>query len=191
MCFEQNKLRMINGNQNHWPIEVWIQNHTQNQSGKWWMENENTGWSNFCGNSSRQFKMRLSSVCGLHVPVCTPYNVWACSDETTDGHLRDLLPDLDQGISPLWFWVWFWIQQHVVSTIHDYHDCDKIISMMCRLLDNCVIIECDLRASQTFFPCYGGHFLRPYQQPPPPLEHDQKLCQGWRNRNEMDPRVPS
>ena len=43
------------------------------------MENDNIGWSNFCGNSSRQFKMRLSSVCGLHVPVCTPYNVWACS----------------------------------------------------------------------------------------------------------------
>ena len=28
MCLEQNKLRMMTGNQNHQPIEVWIQNHT-------------------------------------------------------------------------------------------------------------------------------------------------------------------
>ena len=37
--------------------------------------------------------MSLSSACGLHVPVCTPYNA---SDEMTDALLGDLLPDLDQ-----------------------------------------------------------------------------------------------
>ena len=29
--------------------------------------------------SLKQVKMRLSSVCGLHVPAWPPYNAWACS----------------------------------------------------------------------------------------------------------------
>lgn len=33
--------------------------------------------------------MSLSSMCGLHVPVCTPYNASAAPDETTDIFLRD------------------------------------------------------------------------------------------------------
>ena len=43
------------------------------------VENHTTGWSKFDVMSLKQVKMRLSSVCGLHVPVWPPYNAWACS----------------------------------------------------------------------------------------------------------------
>ena len=43
------------------------------------VENHTTGWSNFDVMSLKQVKMRLSSVCGLHVPVWPHYNAWACS----------------------------------------------------------------------------------------------------------------
>ena len=48
-----------------------------------------------------QLIMCLSSVYGPRVPVCSPYNVRACSWWDDGWFLGDLLPDLDQGISEL------------------------------------------------------------------------------------------
>ena len=73
MCWQQNHTKIINGNQIYQHMEVWIWSHTQK------VENHTTGWSNFDVMSLKQVKMRLSSVCGLHVPVWPPYNAWACS----------------------------------------------------------------------------------------------------------------
>lgn len=41
--------------------------------------------------SLKQVNMRLSCVCGLHLPVGPPYNTWAPPDEAEDGLLKDLL----------------------------------------------------------------------------------------------------
>lgn len=50
-----------------------------------------------------QLEMILSGLCGHHVLVCLPDNVGAVlhAIHRTDGVLRDLRPDLDQGIGEL------------------------------------------------------------------------------------------
>ena len=74
MCWQQNHTKIINGNQIYQHMEVWIWSHTHIK-----VDNHTKGWSNFDEMSLKQVKMRLSSVCGLHVPVWPPDNAWACS----------------------------------------------------------------------------------------------------------------
>ena len=93
---------MINVNQNYYPMEVWIWNHTQNKSGK----------SHY---RLIQVKMRLSSACGL------PTTPGHAPDEAADVLLRDLLPDLDLSISQLLDSLWCKVAL-VDGTRHDVPD---------------------------------------------------------------------
>lgn len=58
--------------------------------------------------------MRPNSVCGLHVLACIPTMSDHAPDETMDALLRNLLPDMDQGISRILDSLWrlrsAWIQ---------------------------------------------------------------------------------
>ena len=59
--------------------------------------------------SSRQLIMWLSSVCGLHVPVYTPNNIWTGSWWVSGWCSGVLLPDLDQGVSELLDSLWWYL----------------------------------------------------------------------------------
>ena len=61
-------------------MEVWIQNYTQNQSGKIPPTVEMTSLE----ISITIQNEALWCVCGLHMPLCTPYNIQASVWEKCD-----------------------------------------------------------------------------------------------------------
>jgi len=74
---------MINVNQNYYPMEVWIWNHTRNKSGKITVQADAT--------SVEIPVVCVASTCLYDLPT-TPGHA---PDEVADVLLRDLLPDLD------------------------------------------------------------------------------------------------
>lgn len=82
---------MVTGNKNHQLIQGWIQNHTENHSKKLKSQADPTcvNFTTAAHNMTQGCLYTLPTISG-HFP-----------DESLDGVMGDLLPDLDYGISEL------------------------------------------------------------------------------------------
>lgn len=97
VCWDQNNVTFVSGNQNHQPTDGWIQNQPENRSKTLKSQADPTCVNFFHSNSYCYY----CSVYGPHKPVRTPDSAWAWFWWDSRWCPGGFPPNLDQDISGL------------------------------------------------------------------------------------------